>query len=360
MRQCTLDAGSFTVQDIAEQTGIPRSTAQDWINRLLSEQCLTILSQKRGRNPARYAAISAIPQSACRRIFTTIDQDEVEIYHECLSRSCAAFCEHHHRLSGGVLTRVDRDGTLLREHARLGEAGAVIGLYPRPAVGVVSVRRNQDGTITQRIRCVGGPAYSLTEMMTFAEGVCHVTSPLKEGEVIEGEVTTRALTYLAIGVDDTDCQGAGATFALSLALLQYLSKTRGVLPIGHQVVMLNPALEEKTAGNAASFIEMAIEPALLALIQERSHHFVADESFSSEWGVAIKTGFIVSPRLRAYGELARNERITREDAERIAREESILLRGGKGVIGALAALACIGQDSSILLDPRASIEVTGQ
>ena len=132
MRQCTLDAGSFTVQDLAEQTGIPRSTAQDWINRLLSEQCLTILSQKRGRNPARYAAISAIPQSACRRIFTTIDRDEVEIYHECLSRSCAAFCEHHHRLSGGVLTRVDRDGTLLREHARLGEAGAIIGFIPVP------------------------------------------------------------------------------------------------------------------------------------------------------------------------------------------------------------------------------------
>jgi hypothetical protein len=354
MRQCTLDSGSFTVTEIAECIHLPRSTVQDWINRLLSEQCIALVAEKRGRHPARYAAISALPESACRRIFTTLDQNRVEIYHECLSRSCAAFCEHHHRQAGGILTQVSRDGTLLRERARIGKADADIGLHPRTAVGVIGVWKNPDETITQRIRCVGGPAYSLTDMMTKAEGVCSV-EPHRKGPLVEGEVTTRALTYLAIGIDDTDSREAGATFALTLALLQHLSTIRGVYPIGHQVVMLFPTLSEKTAGNAAAFIEIAVDPSQVNLIKARSQLFIADESFSPEWGMAMKTGFLVSEHLRSFGVRARSSRIKKDDAEQVAAEEAIYITGGRGIIGALAAIACIGIDSAILLDPEKDI-----
>jgi hypothetical protein len=355
MRQCTLDSGSFTVTEIAERIGLPRSTVQDWINRLLSEQCIAMVTEKRGRHPARYAAASALPESACRRIFTTLDRDYVEIYHECLSRSCAAFCEHHHRRSQGILTYVSRDGTLLRERARMGETDADIGLYPRTAVGVVGVRMNPDKTVTQRIRCVGGPAYSLTDMMARAEGVCSV-EPRRKGPLVEGEVTTKALTYLAIGIDDTDSPEAGATFALSLALLQHLSTMKGVLPIGHQVVMLFPTLPGKTAGNAATFIELAADSSQVEPIKARSRLFIADESFSSEWGMAMKTGFLVSEHLRSFGALARSARIRKDEAELIAAEESIYVTGGRGIIGALAAIACIGIDSAILLDPEKALQ----
>jgi hypothetical protein len=357
MRQCTLDSGAFTVTEIAERIHLPRSTVQDWINRLLSEQCIALVAEKKGRHPARYAAISALPESACRRIFTTLDQDQVEIYHECLSRSCAAFCEHHHRRSGGVLAQVSRDGTLLRERAFMGEAPADIGLHPRTAAGVIGIRKNPDGTITQRIRCVGGPAYSLTDMMTRAEGVCSV-EPYREGSLVEGDVTTRALTYLAIGIDDTDSQEGGATFALSLALLQHLSTIRGTYPIGHQVVMLYPTLSEKTAGNAATFIEIAVEPSQVERIRNRSRLFIADESFSPQWGIAIKTGFLVSESLRSFAERARSSRIKKEEAEQIAAEEGIYVTGGQGIIGALAAVACIGVDTETLLDPGKRIETS--
>ncbi len=351
MRQCTLDSGSFTVTEIAEQIHLPRSTVQDWINRLLSEQCIALVAEKRGRHPARYAAISALPESACRRIFTTMDHDQVEIYHECLSRSCAAFCEYHHRRSGGVLVQVSRDGTLLRERAYTGQADADIGLHPRSAVGVVGVWKNPDGTLTHRIRSVGGPAYSLTDMMSRADGVCSVT-PERMGSLVAGEVTTRALTYLAIGIDDTDSRDAGATFALSLALFQHLSTFKGVYPIGHQVVMLCPVLREKTAGNAATFIEIAVDPSQVDRIRTRSHLFIADESFSPEWGMAVKSGFLVSNRLRQFGIQARSSRITMDEALQTADEERIFVTGGRGVIGALAAVACIGIDSSALLDPE--------
>lgn len=356
MRQCTLDAGSFTVTDMARRTGIPRSTAQDWINRLLSEQCISIIREKRGRHPARYASKSAIPQSACRRIFTTLDRDKVEIYHECLSGSCAAFCEYHHRISGGILTSVSREGTLLRECASMGEREAIIGLHPKPAVGVLGIRKNNDGTITQRIRCVGGPAYSLTDMMSQAEGVCNVQLNRNEG-LVEGEVTTRALTYGAVGIDDTDCQDAGATFAISLALLQVLSTIRGVIPIGHHVVMLNPAYERRTAGNAASYIEFAFEPHLFDTISARSHSFVSDESYSDQWGIAVKKGFLVSKNLRYYGERVRTTSVTNDEAMAVAMQEGIYLAGGRGTIGALASLGFIGLKTAILLNPEEPVSL---
>lgn len=357
MRACSLEKGYFTVTDIQELGGVPRSTAQDWINRLVDEGCIVLREKQQGRSPARYATISALPQSACRKIFTTVDGDQVRIYHECLSGSSAAFCGHHHALAGGVVLEVWRDGTLLRECARMGSCDLEIGLYPLPAIGVVGVRREGDDII-QNIRCIGGPAYSLTDMMGHADGVCDV-SVKREGDFVEGEVRTRALSHLIIGIDDTDGKEGGATFALALALLQYLGSTKGAIPIEHHVAMLNPAIAERTAGNSCSYVELALPPELIGKVTERAVLFVGDEAISTEWGLAIKQGFRITPSLRKYAEEARMGRVTPAAAARTARQEGISLIGGRGVIGALAAVGLSGLPNDILLDPRADIPVDG-
>ncbi|WP_292521234.1 helix-turn-helix domain-containing protein [Methanoculleus sp.] len=349
MRQATLERGSFTVVDIAEATDTPRSTVQDWVNRLIEEGCVVLTEEQRGRHAARYAASSVIPESACRRVFTTVDGDEVEIYHECMSGGCAAFCEFHHTRAGGALQSVRRDGTLLRERAVIGRREVAVGLDPAPAVGIVGVSHD-GGYIRQQIRCIGGPAYSLTDMMSLAEGVCDVTVR-REGQVVEGEVVTRALAYVAIGIDDTDTETEGATFALALALLQHLAKLDGVMPIGHRVAMLNPRLEARTAGNSCSYIEIAVEPDVVPQIEEAAVRFVADEAASPEWGIAVRQGFRVPGGLRAYGRSARESFLTREAAEATAERFGAHLHGGRGVIGALAAVALIGLPHDVLLDP---------
>lgn len=349
MRQATLEHGSFTVADIAGATDTPRSTVQDWVNRLIEEGCVVVTEEQRGRHAARYAASSVIPESACRRVFATLDGDEVEIYHECMSGGCAAFCEFHHARAGGALRSVRRDGTLLRERAVIGRREVAVGLDPAPAVGIVGVFHD-DGYIRQQIRCIGGPAYSLTDMMSFAEGVCGVTLH-REGAIVEGEVVTRALAYVAIGIDDTDTVTEGATFALALALLQHLEKLDGAMPIGHRVAMLNPRLECRTAGNSCSCIELAVEPEIVPQVEEAAVRFVADEAASPEWGVAVRQGFRVPRDLRAYGKSARESVLSREEAEAVATRFGARLHGGRGVIGALAAVALIGLPHDVLLDP---------
>lgn len=349
MRQLTLDAGSFTVHDLSDLTRMPRSTAQDWVNRLIEERCVVLKEEKRGRHPARYAASSAMLSSVCKRIFTTVDGNLVSIYHECMSGGCAAFCTYHHRKAGGVVTEVARDGTLLFELARLGEGTAEIGLHPKAAVGVVGVRREGDYVI-QHIRCTGGPAFSLTEMMAMAEGVENV-NVLRYGDTVEGEVYTRALTHVIIGLDDTDARNAGATFALAIALLQHLSKMPGIIPIMHRVVMLYPGIEERTAGNSCSYIELAAEPGVVGGIMDRASRFISDESISEEWGLAMKTGFTIPDGLRSYGLDTRAQRVSTETCEAIAIRYGVRLAGGRGVVGALAAVALRGVSVPALLDP---------
>jgi hypothetical protein len=353
MRACTVDRGYFTVTDIQKQAGVPRSTAQDWINRLLDEGCVVMKERKLGRNPAKYAAISALPSSACRRIFTTVDGDRVEIYHECMSNACAAFCAYHHSRAGGVLENVMRDGPLLRERAHLGQSRVKIGLYPASAVGVAGVER-EGNDIIQHIRCIGGPAYSLTDMMAKAEGVCDVKIR-KSGGLVEGSVRTRALVHLVIGLDDTDSHEGGATFAMALALLQHLETLKGVLPISHHIVMLNTAIPEKTTGNSCSYIEVAIPPERYEDVRNRALMFIQDESLSPEWGMAFRRGFSIPGNLRMFGSRARTGVVDLEDADAVAGENGVDLFGGRGRIGALAAIALCGLPHEVLLRPFAPI-----
>jgi hypothetical protein len=356
MRTFTLEQGYFTVTDIQALADVPRSTAQDWVNRLLEEGCVVQLEKKQGRSPAHFATVSALPQSTCRKIFTTVDGDQVRIYHECLSGATAAFCGHHHTQAGGVIIQTWRDGPLLQEHATLGTSEVTIGLYPSPAVGVEGIERDGE-YIIQHIRCIGGPAYSLTDMMAHADGVCDVTITRK-GDIVEGAVRTRALLHLIIGIDDTDGMEGGATFALALALLQHLGSIKGVIPIQHHIVMLNPAIREKTAGNSCSSLELAVLPELIGKVAQRTVSFVEDESISGDWGVAVKQGFLISSGLRKYGRDARTRRVTLEDAHRTASREEIILAGGRGVIGALAAIAFSGLNNEILLDSHAEVPIS--
>jgi hypothetical protein len=353
MRQFTIDRGFFTITDIQHAANIPRSTAQDWINRLLIEGCVFQKEEKHGRNPAQYAAISAMPTSTCRKIFTTVDGDDVAIYHDCMSGACAAFCGHHHVLAGGVVRNAHRDGTLLHEVVRIGSSNITVGLSPLPAVGVHRVERDQD-MIVQYIRCIGGPAYSLSDMMARAEGVLDVESR-HEGMIVEGKVWTKALTHLTIGIDDTDSPEGGATFALALAMLNHIARIGGILPISHHVAMLYPDIPGKTAGNSASFIEIGVLPGLEEDLVQRVLRFVSDEALSPEWGIAVRKGLTVPEKLRDYGRAVRMRVVIRPEAEFIADSFGISLFGGNGVIGALGALALTGLPHEVLLDPSQAI-----
>ncbi|MDO5845520.1 MAG: sugar-specific transcriptional regulator TrmB, partial [Methanocorpusculum sp.] len=278
MRRRTFEAGYFTTVDIALAADVPRSTAQDWVNRLLNEGCIFVKEEKHGRSPARYASRSALPQTTCRRIFTTVFGDDAEIFHECLSSGCAGFCEFHHRKALGAAVSVSRDGMMFRERAKIGSAAPL--RLDMAAVGLLSVTREGDEVIQTIQSIYGGPAYSLSSMMGLAKGVAGV-QVTSGGGVVTGAVRTAALVPVTIGIDDTDRKGCGgATFALANALLKYLTESGGVIGIRHQVAVLSQDVEERTAGNSCSFIELAVEPSEMPTLPGKVCRFGEEESVS--------------------------------------------------------------------------------
>jgi tRNA(Ile2) C34 agmatinyltransferase TiaS len=187
-------------------------------------------------------------------------------------------------------------------------------------------------------------------MMGQAKGVCGVIISSTDG-VVTGEVRTRALVHVTVGIDDTDRKGCGgATFALSQALMKYLTESGEAIGIRHQVAVLSQDIEEKTAGNSCSFIELAVEPEAMAGLAAKISRFVEEESVSENWGIAIARGLNVPVDLLILADRIRRERVSREEVLVTAQKCGIEIFGGRGVIGAIAAIALRTQSQEVLLD----------
>ncbi len=343
--------GYFEVYDLSEATGMPRSTVQDWINRFVDDGCISVLEECAGRKRAKYAMkrVRNLPASACKRIFTTVDGDAVEIFHECRSEGCIAFCEYMYAIGN---PRVRKNGLILRQKVKAGH------LAPAPNVSLdlekVTV---SNGIVYQHIRTFGGPAYSLTEMMESADGVLDIKYA-KKGNYVEGIVATEALTHVAIGVDDTDDAESGATFALTLSLLDLLSSVEGVRRISHNVAFLYPDVPFKTAGNAVSYIEMAVKNELVESLIQRALEYLRSQTRSDETGMAVKLGLETCPALLDFARRARDGVVTVGEALAAARRSRVRtyeVTGKRGLIGAIASLGMIECPPEKLMDVTESI-----
>ncbi|OFV68437.1 MAG: Transcriptional regulator TrmB [Candidatus Syntrophoarchaeum caldarius] len=352
-RSISHEKGYFTIKDIVNRTGMPRSTVQDWINRLVEEGCVKLIRERDGPIPAKYVSITrTFPASSCRRIFTTVEDDLIEIFHACRSEGCLEFCEWAHGGAGGVVRHVKKEGMLLHEIVEVGKKEIDLKRY---SVGVMDVYV-KDGIVYQRIASRGGPAYSLTEMMQFAEGVIEVRVE-DHPDYTVGTILTEALEHLTIAVDDTDRGDRGATFALTLGLLNVLSTLPGVFPISHKVAFLKPDIPHRTVGNSVSFIELAIKPQILDTVIEESVRYLKSETLSDETGMAYRIGFKENADLRAFAAKARREEVSVEDAMRVAELANVgvlEVTGRRGIIGAVAALGLSGLPSELLFDPGAA------
>jgi len=345
------DKGFFDVYDLSGASGMPRSTVQDWVNRFVDDGCISVLEERSGRKRARYAMrrIRSLPASACRRIFTTVDGDIVEIFHECRSEGCIAFCEYMYAIGN---PRVRKNGLILRQKVTAGPVANV----PNESLDLEKVTVS-NGLVYQHIRTFGGPAYSLTEMMESADGVLDIKYS-KKGDHVEGIVVTEALTHMAIGVDDTDDADSGATFALTLSLLDLLSSIEGVRRISHNVGFLFPDVPGKTAGNAVSYIELAVKKELVESLIQRAADYLREQTHSRDTGMAVKIGIKTCPELLSFARRARSGVVTVDQALAAARKSRVRvceITGERGIIGAVASLGMIDSPPEALMDVTTAI-----
>ena len=119
--------------------------------------------------------------------------------------------------------------------------------------------------------------------------------------------------------------------------------------------MLNPRLENPTAGNSCSYIGSRwARPG--AAGREAAMRFVADEAASP--GGESRSDRVSGARdLRAYGRKRRRSVVTRDAADATAERFGARLYGGRGAIGALAAVALVGLPHDVLLDPKRDVYI---
>ncbi|AFD00015.1 protein of unknown function (DUF1743) [Methanocella conradii HZ254] len=351
IEKITREKGYFDVYDLSVATGMPRSTIQDWVHRFVDDGCVTVLEECAGRRRAKYAMrrTRSLPASACKRIFTTVDGDIVEIFHECRSEGCIAFCEYMYAMGN---PHVRKNGLILRQKVK---AGPVAPRHDE-ALYLEKVLVS-NGLVYQHIRTFGGPAYSLTEMMESADGVLDIMYN-KRGCYVEGVVVTEALTHMAIAVDDTDEAESGATFALTLSLLDLLSSIEGVRRISHNVGFLYPGVPGKTAGNAVSYIELAVKKEVVESLIQRAVEYLKGQTLSKNTGMAVKVGLKPCPELVGFAARARRGIVTAEEALAVARRSRVRtfkISGERGIIGAVAALGMIDCPPEDLMDVTRAI-----
>ena len=353
IEEVTRDKGYFDVQDLVERTGLPRSTLQDWINRFVDEGCVEVIEERAGRRRALYARrrTRSLPTSACKRIFTTVDGDMAEIFHECRSEGCISFCEHMYARDN---PRVRKSGMVLRQRVRIGVPLECADARASLCLEKVEAK---DDVIYQHIRTYGGPAYSLTEMMEQADGVLEITYAPADSYV-RGVIATEALTHVIIGVDDTDTPEHGATFALTLSLLDLLASLEGVHRIAHNVGFLYPGVPGITAGNAVSYVELGVKPELAGAIVDAAIEYVRAQTKSDNTGMAVKTGFRHCPALERFTQRARSGIVTVDEAVAVAEQCDVAthaITGRRGIIGAVAALGMVDCPEDTLMDVRKNI-----
>lgn len=359
VKSITKDQGFFTITDIIRETDAPRSTIQDWVNRLVNEGYINLQQEAAGSRPAKYfySLKSDYPATACKNIFTCLDRvnNLVEIYHFCGSEGCTTYCAHAHEQTGGVITSARHDGVFLRELAKIGSE-PLVGLGSKSAVGIEELHIEGD-QIVQLIKASGGPAYSLTQTMGGALGVKRIEHIQKE-TYIEGKIFTDILEHVTIGIDDTDDSEDGATWATSLSLLNNLKK---INRIAHKIVFLNPNIPFKTLGNNAAFIEFALYPSDFKRIMEDVQNFVGVHTYSEQTAIAVMRGRLIVPdELKRFANEVRQREVSIEEAEKVAQEldiDLIKITGERGKIGALASIAFLREKPSCLLSAETQIKV---
>jgi methanogenesis imperfect marker protein 11 len=204
------------------------------------------------------------------------------------------------------------------------------------AAGIESVIIN-DKEIEITYSGLGGGGVGATTCRAYASGVlrCHI-SESGGGKRASGTIVVPRRERVLIGIDNTDSKEVGATWTLAHNIAAAVDSLEHKY-ISHTLVQLFP-VPDKTQNCVATVLEFAcVEGAKKGLL-EGIKEGLLEYSVSKETGMVALSGFD-AVSLMEYSKLCRSRMITKELTLKTAKEAGVeVCIGGKGIIGALAAL----------------------
>ena len=157
---------------------------------------------------------------------------------------------------------------------------------------------------------------------------------------IEVTIATPKMTRAVFAVDDTDTKEKGASWVLML-------KAAREAPVGHllvhKIVQLNPNVKEKTTQCVAVGVSFAVVEKDFPELRRHFIEYIKKGTFSQNTVLAISRCLRIPEIVRVYGQRAKREVLTVEDAAYAARKggvELVEITGPRGAIGAVAGIGC--------------------
>ena len=156
------------------------------------------------------------------------------------------------------------------------------------------------------------------------------------GRVARGAIVLPRRERMIIGVDDTDSKTVGATWSLIHNIAQKVDRPEARY-ISHSLVQLFP-VPTKTQNCVSTVVEFACLPGRGEGMLGDFRALLQKYTVSGQTGMAVFRDFDPS-ELLAFGLRCKKERVSYEDAVKVAQEAGVqIIMKGQGLIGAIAAL----------------------
>jgi methanogenesis imperfect marker protein 11 len=258
----------------------------------------------------------------------------------------AAWARYHYAQTSPLIVKSRALGNTTRYLIKEGTSK----LKLRPSVsagGIESVIVSKD-TIKVTYAGLGGGGVGATMCRALARDVIdYDLTPAGGSKMSRGTLTLPKRSRVIVGVDDTDTKEEGATWSLVNNIAAMVDST-SLRYVSHAIVQLYP-VKAKTKNCVATVVEFASlnddEPL------KKFKRLLEELSLSEQTGMVVLKSF-GAERLLNYGNATRSGEVSISAAHEAANDAGVeVCLGGRGIIGAIAALPFFSQsDESVKLD----------
>ncbi|MDR1954418.1 MAG: DUF1743 domain-containing protein [Candidatus Methanoplasma sp.] len=283
----------------------------------------------------------------CKGFLTMVDEERgiAQVVEKCTSKGPGEWDVVNRKRAGGIIKEIKMDGQTLIMDTWIGEGELKFGPVSGHVGGQGLIALKVEG---DRVRTtwygIAGATVGIGACMAQCPDVIQTEYPddfkIGGAHVAHVDIITPKKVRVIVGVDDTDTKERGASWVAAL-------KMGSNSPIGnfidHKIIQLNPKVPAKTTNCCSTAVSFAVKEEEIPALIEYCRDFLKKESFSEDSVMTVYKGLSVPSSLREYGQRAKTEIITEDNAIRVAEENGvqiICLTGTRGVIGAVAAIGC--------------------
>lgn len=283
----------------------------------------------------------------CRGVYTMVDEAEgtARIIEECSAKGPVEWDAVNRRRAGGAITDIRVEGTTLIMDTIIGEREVRFGPASKDlgGQGLKSLKVEGDMVKTTWVG-LAGASVGIGACLPQGPGTIEATYPddarVGGANRIEVTIATPKMIRAVFAVDDTDTKEKGASWVLML-------RAARDAPVGHllvhKIVQLNPNVKEKTTQCVAVGVSFAVIEKDFPELRRHFIEYIKKGTYSQNTVLAISKGLRIPEIVREYGQRAKREVLSVEDALSAARKggvELVEITGPRGAIGAVAGIGC--------------------